>query len=795
MQRKLFVLFAGLVLFSLLIAPAGMADAQGPLPPVLATSSLPYTTFVQVTNGLFDTLDPALDYETAGAHILQQVYEPLVFFNREDMNSLIPMLATDWSISPNGLVYTFHIRQGVRFHNGNALTPSDVAYSFQRGLLQGGYSSPQWLLAEPFLGVGMDDVCLLVDPTGALCDDRAALSAADPATLVAACGQVQAAIVADDAAGTVTMTLAQPWGPFLVTLAQPWGSIMDKDWVVQNGGWNGSCGTWQNYYAMSSAEDPFTAIANGTGPFMLDYWTPNVEVSLLRNPSYWRGTPMWEGGPSGLAAFEQVLIKNIPDEPTRYALLTNGDADMAALSSAYYSQLDSQVLFDYEQKDGLAGTLVHPDGTLKLYSGGLTPSATHVLFNYDIATGGPRNYIGSGALDGNGIPTDFFSDIHVRKAFNYAFNWTTYISDVFGGEAIQSRGPIISGLLGYTDTQPTYYYDPTLAMQEFGQAWSGAVVTNGFTVTIVYNEGNTTRQAIANLLKNNIEALDPKFHVYVQALPWSDFLSDQSSYYLPIFTGGWYQDIPHPHNWVQPFLVGVYASRQRFPDAMKTAYQTKINTCFTLTGSAAQTCYEDIQNTTYLDAVDIFLAQGYVRQYLRAEVRGHYVNDALFGPYIYALSKGPLPVIDTVTPDVDHTVNFSSAQGTTAALALPAGSVTQTLDIIVTPDTVTTGEPADFHLGNLAFDIQAYVGGTPLASLDFSNPVTLTLNYNSQATGSLIEEEMRLFWWDGSAWVDAACGPYVRDTVNHTLQVPICHLSKFALGGLSNEIYLPLIMR
>lgn len=570
---------------------------------------------------------------------------------------------------------------------------------------------------------------------------------------------------------------------------------MDKDWVIQNGGWNGSCDTWQNYYAMTSAEDPFTAIANGTGPFKLDYWTPNVEISLLRNSDYWRGTPMWEGGPSGPAALGQVLIKNIQDEPTRYALLTNGDADMAALSSAYYSQLDSQVLFNYEQKDGLAGTLVHPDGTLKLYSGGLSPSVTHVLFNYDIATGGPRNYIGSGTLDGNGIPTDFFSDIHVRKAFNYAFNWTTYISDVFGGGAIQSRGPIISGLLGYTDTQPTYYYDPTLAMQEFGQAWGGAVLTHGFTLTIPYNQGSTTRQAIANILKNNIEALDPNFHINVLELPWSDYLSDQRAYYLPIMTGGWYQDIPHPHNWVQPFLVGTYAYRQRLPDAIKAAYQTKINTCVALTDSAAQTCYEDIQNTNYLDAIDIFLAQPYVRQYLRAEVRGHYVNDSLFGPYFYALSKGPLPTIQTITPSSDYTVNFSSTQGTTAALALPAGSVTQTLDIIVTPDTVTTGEPTGFHLGNLAFDIQAYVGGTPLASLDFLNPVTLTLNYNSQATGSLIEEELRLFWWDGAAWVDAACRPYVRDTVNNTLQVPICHLSKFAIGGPSYDIYLPLILR
>ncbi len=111
------------------------------------------------------------------------------------------------------LCWTFKIREGVKFHNGDDLTPADVAYSFQRGLLQGGYSSPQWLLAEPFFGVGMDDISLVVSEDGACADDRECMVAADPAALVAACEKTVNAIVADDAAGTVTMTLAQGLGP------------------------------------------------------------------------------------------------------------------------------------------------------------------------------------------------------------------------------------------------------------------------------------------------------------------------------------------------------------------------------------------------------------------------------------------------------------------------------------------------------------------------------------------------------------------------------------------------------
>ncbi len=761
--------------------------------PGITTSSLPYTTFIQATNGVPATLDPALDYEGCGGNVLGQVYEPLLFFNREDVTALVPMLATEWSISPDGRAYTFHIRQGVHFHNGDMLTPSDVAYSFQRGLLQGGSDSPQWLLAEPFLGSNLHDIVELIDP--ALVDNREALKLVAPAVLQKTCQVVTNAIVADDENWVVTMTLAHPWQPFLATLAQPWGSVMDQEWVVQNGGWDGSCMTWQDYYAMQPGEDPFSLLVNGTGPFTLEWWSTDGNISLVRNPGYWRTEPMWESGPSGPAALERAVIWNVITETTRYEMLANGDVDTALLSSTYFDQLDDQVLFHYTEQNGLVGALEHPTGTLKLYSGGLGINATDAFFSYNIATGGPRNYVGSGTLDGSGIPVDFFTDIHVRKAFNYSFDWTTYISDVYGGGAIQRRGPIVAGLLGYTDTQPTYFYSPTLALQEFSQAWSGQLIANGFAMTLTYSEGNLPGQLLYSILKNNIEALDPNFHVNVVELTPSNYAADRWAFRLPIFVTGWLQDIPHPHNWVDPYLVGTFSSQQRLPSAMRDVYQAKIDACVALIGDAARSCYEDIQNTAYLDAVDIFLAQSYERQYLRAQVRGYYDNEALYGPYFYALSKGPLPVVRIVTPGIDQSIGFSSTNGSTGTLLLPAGSVTQTMAIAITPDTIATGEPIGYHLGKLTFDVEAYVEGTLLPELTFENPVTLTLHYSPAARGSLIEEDLLLFSRNGNAWEDAACGPYLREAMKDCLQVPVCHLSQFALGGLAHEISLPVILR
>src|SRR3990172_7664569 len=143
--------------------------------------------------------------------------------------------------------------------------------------------------------------------------------AADPAALKAACESVTSGIVADDAAGTLTVTLAQPFAPFQSIIAQTWGSVMDKEWVMENGGWDGSCDTWQNYYGVLAENDPFTSIMNGTGPFKLDHWTPGEEVVLVRNDDYWRTEPAYEGGPSGPAALERVVLQNVEEWGTRFA--------------------------------------------------------------------------------------------------------------------------------------------------------------------------------------------------------------------------------------------------------------------------------------------------------------------------------------------------------------------------------------------------------------------------------------------------------------------------------------------
>jgi peptide/nickel transport system substrate-binding protein len=315
-----------------------------------------------------------LAYDTASGGIIQNLYETLVFFKGTSTDEFIPQLATEvptldnGGISEDGMTITFHIRTGVKFTNGETLTPTDVAYSFQRGLLQGGTASPQQLFTEAFFGTGIYDISYVVDPSGALIDNRTALQAVDSATLLAVCQQVKDAIVADNDAGTVTFHLAQSWAPLMPTLAQSWGSILNQAWVTENGGWDGSCDTWQNYYAMNSSEDPISSIAMGTSPFSL-VSVSNEQIVLARNESYWRTTPAYEGGPSGLASFTTVTIKIDGDETSRLNLITSGDADIIDWVDGENALIGESCPWDQTNNKYATCTVSNDSLPLRLYYG------------------------------------------------------------------------------------------------------------------------------------------------------------------------------------------------------------------------------------------------------------------------------------------------------------------------------------------------------------------------------------------------------------------------------------------
>jgi peptide/nickel transport system substrate-binding protein len=431
----------------------------------------------------------------------------------------------------------------------------------------------------------------------------------------------------------VTFYLSQSWAPLLATMAGSWGSIIDKDWAVENGAWDGDCATWQNFYGVTSETSPIRDVVNGTGPYKLDHWTPGEEVVLVANEDYWRvaqGVPVFEGGPTG-PSIPRVVKSGVTEWGTRFAMMQAGDADMADVPRENVTQIDPMVgvlcEYDYDAGEHVCAPTENPDGPLQLYKGHPLTSRTDAMFVFDVNVEGGNPFVGSGELDGNGIPADFFSDIHVRKAFNYCFDWEAYIADALAGEAVQNVGPLIPGMLGYQADGPMYSFDPDMCAAEIEQAWDGQVAEKGFRMQVAYNTGNVTRQTTAQILQATFADLSELYTIEIIGLPWPSFLAAIRGSRLPLYISGWQEDIHDPHNWAQPFLVGTYAARQALPDEMVAQFEEKVSA-----GVAAGTpeeraaIYAEINQMDYDNAIAIRLAVATGRFYQQRWIEGYYYN-------------------------------------------------------------------------------------------------------------------------------------------------------------------------
>jgi peptide/nickel transport system substrate-binding protein len=610
-------------------------------------------TYLVVTGaGEPETLDPAWTYETAGSAVENNIYESLVWFNKDRTDDFVPVLSTGWEVNEAGDMWTFQVRDGVTFHEGGTLEPHDIAYSIHRAVLQDRIDGPHWMTLEALFGLyTIEDMAMGI--AGVESFDEVPEDA-----LVETCEQVKAAVVADDEAGTVTYNLFQPTPWFLAMLANSFmGAVVDQEWMVENGAWDNDCATWVQWHDPPAEETILFDHANGTGPYILDHWTPGEEIVLVANENYWRpeGDPIWEGGPSGVPQIKRVVIKNINEWGTRLAMLEAGDADTIYAPSQYRPQLEPYYkticYADGSCEDG------NPDGYIKVYRDLPTVAMTPAQFNWQINIEGGNQFVGSGALDGNGIPPDFFSDLHIRTAFNYCFDFDTMIQDALNGEGIQAQGPIIAGMMGYLEGEPPMYsYDLAKCEEEFKMADvdkdgvpagedEDDVWEMGFYMQMAYNTGNDTRRLASEILKAGLETVNPSFQVAVVGMPWPVLLNTRRAQKLPIYVGGWLEDFHDPHNWVHPFLhsQGAYGRVINMPAEEAAAFDALIEEGASLTTvEERRPIYEEIQRKAQEDAVVIWMYQGVGRTHFQEWIDGYYYNPAYSNDaysYTYALSK------------------------------------------------------------------------------------------------------------------------------------------------------------
>jgi len=559
-------------------------------------------TIIVATIGEPETLDPAWAYDTASGEVIFNIYNTLIFFDREHVDKFVPMIAEKVPSVENGLVkdggktIIFPIRKGIKTHDGGEITPEDVEYSFERAMIQERDGGPVWMLLEPLLGVeSLSELGDLSDP-----EDAQRIGE-----------MIDAAVEVEG--DNVVFHLAKPFPltTFLQIWSQTWASIVDKECAIKHGAWPGNKDNWVEVFKKyHNPETPELQEADcGSGPFMLEKWEHGKQISLIRFDDYFQGP----------AKIRRAIIKKVDEWSTRKLMFLKGDADIIDVPRQHAQELEGAP-------------------NIRVYKNLPTLAVTALFFTFEIDPESP--YIGSGKLDGHGIPPDFFKDINVRKAFAYAFDWDTYIKEVWQGEAEHIPGPIPRGLPGFNPDQPKYEFNLTKAEEYFKKAWNGTVWEKGFYLEILYNVGNVQRKTAAEILKENIEKINPKFKIYVRGVEWPTYLRAMVKGQLPCFIIGWLADYPDPHNFVHPFMhsKGTFAAWQHYKNPKVDELIDK--GIRTSDPEQRKQIYYELQKIYYEDVPSVVLYQPLGRHYERDWIQGWYYNPIYPGIYFYALSKG-----------------------------------------------------------------------------------------------------------------------------------------------------------
>ncbi len=582
-KRTLLVLVIALSLS--LGGPAGVATGQAVKNP---------DTFVSVSFGDWDTLDFAWAYDTSSQQVIFNIYETLIAYDGSRVDRFVPRLATEVPSARNGLIsadgrtYTFPIRQGVKFHDGTPLTAEDAAYSLRRFLMVDRDGGPSSLLLEPILGMTKTR-----DDKGAL-----KLTFADLERAVQVKGN------------SVVVTLKEPFGPFLSIMAL-WSSVGSKRWAAANGDWDGTAATMARYNNLKKESSAFFEKANGTGPFKLERWDrAGKQVILARNDGYWREP----------AKLTRVVLRSVDEAATRILMLKAGDADHIAISRREQPQVEG-------------------DPNIRLIDNLPWLRADAFFFTVDIDIRGNPD-VGSGRLDGAGVPANFFSDIRVRRGFAYAFDYATFLRDAFRNQGMPPKGVIPPGMLGFNPNQEYFSFSREKAIAELREAWGGQVWERGFRLNILYNAGNVARELGARVLKDGVESLNPRFRVDTRGITWASYLAAMNDGKLPVFWVGWVADYPDPHNFAFHFMHsdGTFPKSQRFKNdevdrlVMAAIKETR--------RAEREKLYFQINQKFYELAPSVAPVHQVVFRVQRSWVRGWYNNPVFPGTYFYTVWKG-----------------------------------------------------------------------------------------------------------------------------------------------------------
>lgn len=399
------------------------------------------------------TLDPGRAYESTNLTVHHAVYETLINVPADNLTALEPGLAESWSVSDDGLVYTFNLRDGVTFSSGNPMTAEDVRFSWTRlKNIKGGPS---------FYADAIADITVIDDLT-------------------------------------LQVTLNAPTPAFLSIVTVPAMSVLDSAVVIANGGTDA-----EDADVTDMAQTFLDQNSAGTGPFILTGWTPNTELTMVRNDNYW-------GEPASLAG---VTMRQVNDSTTALQQLERGDVDIA----------------DNIEKD-LADEVLAKSDIMTLEQG-QSLNLSYLAMSPNETLGGP------------------LADVRLRQAIAYAIDYDGIADGLLLGYTDRPAAMLPIGIQG-SDGSGRYERDLDQARALLEEAGFGG----GLDITLSMGSGGICgipAETIGAKLQADLSEAGINATIDIQQS--SNFLTAYRAQELPIALGTWTPDYLDATMWSDYF--------------------------------------------------------------------------------------------------------------------------------------------------------------------------------------------------------------------------------------------------
>jgi len=530
----------------------GVASTSQPYAIFLYAGVVPNPSVINVAEnepgGPF-SFDPHVDYDTIGQEIASNLFSTLLCYNGSSTTNFLPVAATqvpsvaNGGISSNYKSYTFRIRSNLKFSNGDPLAAYDVWYSMIRNLLfiGGNTGTPDWILAQ-YLIPGASSYAPIITAPNDTVDFNAIMNA----------------VTYSNSSNTVTFRLVSPTIPqlFFTALADSLGGgILDANWLDQVGaGITFTPVSFYVYQSQSNAgnfnyEVQWNPIASG--PYMIQNYVPGQSVTLVANPGF-------PGVPGIPVVNNTVVVQWVNDAETAYRLFTSGQADIAANLPPSYLALIPKLV---------AG------GKAAMYQ---TQSLFAFTFAFNLDTNvanlqadlGPQYH----------IPSDYFANLDVRKAFVYAFNYSYYLDEIIGNQKYGIQfgssytGMIIPGLPYYvpqSQLQNIPSYDLVEAKQLLQESGEYGTSIN---IPVVIPSRRAEQSVAVQMWATALNSIDPNIVMTPVILPISTWVGYQvpGQNPMPIYWLGFGADYPYPSDFVDAMYK--QGGLQVAPDSWSVEY-------------------------------------------------------------------------------------------------------------------------------------------------------------------------------------------------------------------------------